>query len=150
MPDEYPAWPTGQQVQAYLQSFCGKFNILPRVHLSEEVIDATQNPETDNNWTITTRQTSKEGQSLPDAQQNTYTFDVLLVCNGTFSDCFVPNYKGIDEFRAAGGKVCHTSEFLNLEEARGKDVIIVGYGKSACDCAVALSRVANTTVSRST
>ncbi|KAK9898501.1 fad-dependent oxidoreductase [Cystobasidium minutum MCA 4210] len=145
MPDDYPAWPSGQQVQAYLQSFCEKFNLLHRVRLCEEVIEATQDASRDNSWTIRTRQTNAQGKSLPDGKQNTYTFDVLLVCNGTFSDCFVPNYKGIDEFRAAGGTVCHTSEFLDIEEARGKDIIIVGYGKSACDCAVALSKVANTT-----
>jgi len=36
-------------------------------------------------------------------------------------------------------------EFLDAEEARGKDVVVVGYGKSACDCAVALSKVAGST-----
>lgn len=145
MPDSYPAWPTGQQVQAYLESFCVKFNLLSRVHLSEEVIQAVQDES--NTWTVTTRQTSSTGASLSNGKESTYHFDVLLVCNGTFSDCFIPPYKGIEEFRKAGGKVCHTSEFLDLEEANGKDIIIVGYGKSACDCAVALSRVARTTVS---
>lgn len=148
MPDEYPAWPSGQQVQAYAESFVTKFNLKDRIHLSEAVVSAIQDPANDNSWTVTTCETSPEdGTVLPNGKERTYTFDVLLVCNGTFSDCFIPNYKGIDEFRKAGGTVCHTSEFLNLEDARGKDIIVVGYGKSACDSAVALSRVANTTVS---
>ena len=148
MPDHYPAWPSGEQVQAYLQSFCEKFNLVDRVHLCEEVIEATQSGAlSGDTWTIRTRQSDAQGRSIPEGKQNEYTFDVLLVCNGTFSDCFVPNYTGIEEFRAAGGTVCHTSEFLDIEDARGKDIIVVGYGKSACDSAVALSRVANTTVS---
>lgn len=146
MPEDYPAWPSGQQVQAYLESFVTKFDLKHRIHLCEAVAKATQDPSNDNSWTITTRESSeKDGTILPNGKENTYQFDVLLVCNGTFSDCFVPNYKGIEEFRKAGGIVCHTSEFLNVEDARDKDVIIVGYGKSACDCAVALSRVARTT-----
>jgi len=150
MPDHYPAWPSGQQVQAYLESFVKKFNLMDRIHLCEAVVSADQDPSNDNSWTITTRETSpNDGTILQDGKENTYNFDVLLVCNGTFSDCFVPNYKGIDEFRNAGGIVCHTSEFLDIEKAKGKDIIIVGYGKSACDCAVALSKVANTTVSYS-
>lgn len=148
MPDEYPAWPSGPQVQAYLETFCTKFNLMDRIHLSEAVTSAVQDPSNDNSWTVTTCESStKDGTILPNGKERTYTFDVLLVCNGTFSDCFVPNYKGIEEFRKAGGTVCHTSEFLDLEEARGKDIIVVGYGKSACDSAVALSKVANTTVS---
>jgi dimethylaniline monooxygenase (N-oxide forming) len=150
MPAHYPAWPSGAQVQAYLESFVTKFNLKSRIHLNEEVTQAVQDlTSPEKGWTVTTHHTHTDGKALEtegEGTSKTYAFDVLLVCNGTFSDCFVPHYKGIEEFKAAGGTVCHTSEFLNLEDARGKDVIVVGYGKSACDCAVALSRVAKSTV----
>lgn len=39
----------------------------------------------------------------------------------------------------------HTSELLDLETARAKDVVVVGYGKSACDSAGAISTVSKQT-----
>ena len=53
----------------------------------------------------------------------------------------MPDFAGAEEFRAGGGRICHTSEFTEVEDARGKDVLVVGYGKSSCD-------VANATVGR--
>ena len=41
----------------------------------------------------------------------------------------------------------HTSEFHDLEDARGKHIVVAGYGKSACDLAAAIADVsASTTV----
>lgn len=163
MPDSYPAWPTGAQVQAYLEDFVDKFDLAKNIQLNTEVVSAEQDEQT-HRWTVKTRSTAQGIKSKPSAPiagsghtngqgtmtngpgEETWTFDVFIVANGTFSDCLVPTYPGHEAFVAAGGKVCHTSEFLELEDARGRDVIIVGYGKSACDVAVALSRVANSTV----
>merc|ERR1711939_433117 len=163
MPDHYPAWPSGAQVQAYMEVFVKEFDLEKNIRLNTEVISAEQDPQT-LRWTVRTRRTEEseaetnpaavksngypndESHAYPqDRPEQTHTFDILLVANGTFSDTFIPNYPGMEAFTAAGGKVCHTSHFTNVEEARGKDVIIVGYGKSACDCAVALSKVAGST-----
>ena len=146
MPAHYPAWPSGAQVQAYLQSYVDKFNLLRHIHLSTEVVSAVQDPST-HRWTVATRPTNPDRSSKQDAPTDIREFDVLMVCNGTFSDGQIPDYKGIEEFKKAGGRVCHTSDFLNLEEAKDKHVVVVGYGKSSCDSAVALSRVAASTVS---
>lgn len=147
MPASYPQWPGAAQVQAYLESFVEKFGLRKYIHLSTEVVEARQDP-TSLKWTVKTRPSKADGTSDTTASTSTSTFDVLYVCNGTFSETFVPKYPGEEAFRNAGGRVCHTSEFLVEEEAKGKDVIVVGYGKSACDSAVALSRVAKSTVSR--
>lgn len=129
MPDDYPEWPSGSQMQAYLRAYADHFGITPRLRLSTEVRSAE--PKADGSgWTLTA---GPAGQ--PDAPTTTDTFDWLIICNGIFSIPSVPNYPGIDAFRAAGGKVLHTSEFTRLEEARNKQVIVVGYGKSSCDVA---------------
>ena len=44
--------------------------------------------------------------------------------------------------RACGGQLKAPSQGLTLEDARGRHVVVVGYGKSACDVAVALAEVA--------
>jgi hypothetical protein len=57
----------------------------------------------------------------------------------------VPAYPGLSEFTAAGGRLCAGTEFHDAEQARGKHVLVVGYGKSACDVTVPVSEVAAST-----
>jgi cation diffusion facilitator CzcD-associated flavoprotein CzcO len=135
MPADYPEWPSGPQVQAYLQDYAEHFSLLPLIRLSTTVTAASQGE--DGRWTVTSR--PDEGTELRE------DFDVLTVCNGIFSAPLVPDYPGAAEFRAAGGTLCHSSEFLDLEAARGRNVVVVGYGKSSCDVAVGLADAAAST-----
>jgi len=57
----------------------------------------------------------------------------------------VPRYPGEAEFTAAGGRVLAGTELNDKEQARGKRVLVVGYGKSACDVTVPISEVAAST-----
>lgn len=137
MPESYPEWPSGEQVQAYLERYAEHFGITQRVQLDTEVERARYDERTES-WTITAR---CEGRSASS------TFDYLVVCNGIFSEPFVPSYPGQEDFLAHGGRVCHTSELGDREAARGKHVVVVGYGKSSCDVASAIARdSASTTV----
>lgn len=132
MPKHYPEWPSGWQVQEYLNSYADHFGLKPLIRLSTPVTRASQN--TDGRWTITSQ---RDG-----AAEVTESFDFLTICNGIFSVPTVPDFAGAAEFRANGGTICHSSEFLKLDDARGKHVVVVGYGKSSCDVAVGLVDVA--------
>lgn len=133
MPKHYPEWPSGQQVQDYLNSYADHFGLKPLIRLSTPVTHATQGA--DGRWTVTFR---------PDGgDERSETFDFLNICNGIFSAPATPDFPGAAEFRKAGGTVCHSSEFLNLDEARGKHVVVIGYGKSSCDVAVGLVEAAS-------
>ena len=125
MPKHYPEWPTGEQVQSYLQAYAEHFGLLERIRLNTEVRSAVREGD---GWSV-------DGEA----------FDHLVVANGIFSEPKLPDYPGLDDFTKAGGRLCHASEFTELEDARGKDVVVVGYGKSSCDVAVALSEVATST-----
>lgn len=128
MPKHYPEWPSGQQVQAYLNAYANHVGLNPLIRLSTPVTHAAQG--TDGRWTVTFR---------PDGQaEQTESFDFLTICNGIFSAPAIPDFPGAAEFKSAGGTICHSSEFLNLEQARGKHVVVIGYGKSSCDVAVGL------------
>lgn len=135
MPSRYPQWPTGPQVQAYLAAYVRKFGLEPLLRLDTEVIAADQDPA-DGSWTVRTSSGGVTGSER---------FDFLVVANGTCSDPLIPEYEGAEEYRAGGGRLCHTSEFTELGEATSRDVLVVGYGKSACDLAVAVSDVAAST-----
>ena len=132
MPKHYPEWPSGQQVQAYLNSYAETFGLKPLIRLSTPVTRAAQGA--DGRWTVTYR---PEGGA-----EQTETFDFLTICNGIFSAPAVPDFAGAEAFKAAGGTICHSSEFLDLDAARGKHVVVIGYGKSSCDVAVGLVEAA--------
>jgi cation diffusion facilitator CzcD-associated flavoprotein CzcO len=139
MPAHYPEWPSGEQVQAYMHSYAERFALLPHLTMNTLVEQATLD-EAAGRWTLNLRHTVS-------GQRSRAQFDYLVVCNGIFSEPAVPAYAGADAFTAAGGRICHTSQFNRLEDARGKHLLVVGYGKSSCDVAnAALGVAASTTV----
>ncbi|MHA7663852.1 flavin-containing monooxygenase [Mycolicibacterium sp. HS_4_1] len=137
MPKSYPEWPTGAQVQQYLAAYARHFDLERLVRLNTEVVSADLD-EAAGRWTLTTRDlvTGTVGQS---------DFDQLIAATGIFCDPFIPDYPGIDDFTRAGGRICAATEFNNLQDAVDKDIVVIGYGKSSCDIAEALSDVARST-----
>lgn len=136
MPKSYPEWPRGEQVQAYLEAYVERFGLAGDIRLDTEVVSAEP---TSGGWELRTRaNTSSEEERV--------RVDHLVVANGIFCYPNIPAFQGRDEYEAAGGRVFHTSQLQELEVARGRNVVVVGYGKSACDFAVAVSEVAASTV----
>ncbi|HEX7301620.1 NAD(P)/FAD-dependent oxidoreductase [Lentzea sp.] len=127
MPKDLPEWPTGAQVQAYLKAYAWHFGV-----------DACLRLET----TVTSVVPSGDGWDLTTHTGTTYRYDRVVVANGVFCEPAVPAFPGRDEFEAAGGRVLAGTEFHDAEEARDKHVLVVGYGKSACDVTVPISKVA--------
>ncbi|HLA52180.1 MAG TPA: NAD(P)-binding domain-containing protein [Flavitalea sp.] len=130
MPKHFPEWPSGEQVQSYLTSYAEKFKVLPRIRFSTEVINVHHE---ENGWAITV----KEAGTL-----HTEQCDFLIICNGTFSDPFIPAIPCMDTFISAGGEVLHSTGLKNTEMARDKRMIVVGYSKSAHDVVTAAEETA--------
>ena len=140
MPSDYPEWPSGEQVQVYMQSYVDHYQFQNSVNLNTEVVKAVFDGISQK-WSVQTV-AKKEDDSFSDSPRE---FDYLIVSNGIFSIPSIPNYKGAYQFIAGGGRICHTSEFIDIEDSRDKNVLIVGYGKSSCDVAIAVSGVAAST-----
>ena len=139
MPKSYPEWPSGEQVQRYLADYVRHFGLETQLRLNTEVIEARLDRMA-GPWTVRSRKNGTD-------EERREEFDFIIAANGIFSDPVLPEFEGAAEFREFGGRLIHTSEFRATTEARGKHVVIVGYGKSACDLAVALSgSAASTTV----
>lgn len=138
MPGWYPEWPSGQQVQAYLQSYAKHFGLDRDILLGTEVDSASLEPG-EHGWVVTTRNRSAADGS------SQHRFDYLVVCNGIFSIPSIPGFPGSAAFKDAGGRILHTSQFTDLEDARNKHVLVVGYGKSSCDVANAIVGVSRST-----
>ncbi|MFI5622074.1 flavin-containing monooxygenase [Nocardioides sp. NPDC051685] len=136
MPKVFPEWLSGEQVQSYLEMYVEKFELAPMIRISTEVRSAQ--PAGGGGWDIT--HAGADGET-------TEHYDHLVVASGVFSEPFAPAYDGLDELEAAGGRILAASELHDLETVKGKDVVVVGYGKSACDVAVEIAKeAASTTV----
>ena len=131
MPRAFPEWPSGEQVQTYLIDYAEHNDVRPR--LSTEVLSVERAGD---GWRL--ELASPTGAA-------TEHVDRLVVANGIFSEPFVPSYDGLADFEAAGGRLIPGTELHDAEEARDKHVLVVGYGKSACDVTVPISEVAAST-----
>jgi len=130
MPADYPEWPDGVQVQAYFAAYAKEFGVEQVLRLDTEVLAAR--PAGEGRWIVATATDS-------------VTYDRLVVANGVFCEPALPDYPGLGEFTAAGGRLCAGTEFHDARDARDKHVLVVGYGKSACDVTVPVSRIAAST-----
>ncbi|GAB3167745.1 NAD(P)/FAD-dependent oxidoreductase [Myceligenerans halotolerans] len=137
MPAEYPEWPTGAQVQAYLEAYVRKFGLASGLRLSTEVV-RTDLTDAEDGWLVTAR---PAGGSLQAPER----FDHLVVANGIFSDAVLPQYKGYSDLVRNGGRLLAPSQLNDISEGAGKHVLVVGYGKSACDIATSLGPIAAST-----
>lgn len=137
MPRHYPEWPSGQQVQHYLADYARTSGLDEHLRLGTQVLSA-EVPATGSGWTVTSR---RRGAAEVDVD----AYDHLVVANGVFSVADVPAYPGAAQFAAAGGRVLAPGQLAGVEDARGRHVVVVGYGKSACDVAVPVSDVAAST-----
>jgi cation diffusion facilitator CzcD-associated flavoprotein CzcO len=137
MPKDFPEWPNGEQVQSYLAGYATEFGLDPHLRLGHEVVSAVASDE-GAGWTLEVHDGSTGGVSSA-------FVDRLVVANGVFCEPAVPAYAGVEEFTAAGGRLCAGSDVQDASEATGKHVLVVGYGKSACDVTVPLSEVAAST-----
>lgn len=154
-PKNYPEWPSGEQVQQYLATYASMFNLDSRVRLSTEVVKADLDESGESpSWTVWSRRAidvAGDGEPLDDGsagitgEEQVEQFDFLIAANGIFSQPFLPPYPGREEFEAAGGRLCTPSDIHTMDEVQGKDVVVVGYGKSACDIAAFITGSTNST-----
>lgn len=136
MPRSYPEWPSGAQVAAYLDSYADKFDLKPHIRFETEVTLAAPTPG--GGWDVT---------STCSGVESTEHFDHLVLASGIFSRPFIPPVEGLAEFEAAGGQYLPSSHFHSMDQVRGKDTVVLGYGKSACDITAEIAKeAASTTV----
>ncbi len=138
MPKSYPEWPSGEQIQAYLAAYAAHFGLDGSLRLNTEVVAAR--PAGDG-WIVDTRDVG----AAAGGPTTTAGFDRVVVANGVFCEPAIPAFPGRDEFAAAGGELLAGTELHDAEQARGRHVLVVGYGKSACDVTVPVSAVAAST-----
>lgn len=128
MPDNYPEWPKGPQVHAYLADYADENGLRPHIRFGSSVEAMDRRVDGEPGWEV----------SLTDAngERHAESFDFVAVCTGQFSEKRTISHPGEAEFTAGGGAIMHSSEYTDPSMVAGKRVVVLGFSKSATDIAV--------------
>lgn len=126
MPKDFPEWPSGAQVHAYLAEFAARFDLLPLIRFGRSV--SAMHRRAGGGWELEVE--DGDGASVREE------FDFVVVASGTFTDPNRLHHPGQEAFLAGGGRILHSSEYTDPELVRGRKVVVLGFSKSATDVAV--------------
>ncbi|MGR3621624.1 flavin-containing monooxygenase [Pseudophaeobacter sp.] len=127
MPEDYPEWPKGPQVHAYLHSYADKHHLSRLFRLNTNIQSMDRRADGKPGWTLTIEEAGRTRQE---------DFDFVAICTGQFSDKNIITHPGQDAFIAQGGQVIHSSDYTDPSMMQGKRVVVLGGSKSATDIAV--------------
>jgi cation diffusion facilitator CzcD-associated flavoprotein CzcO len=126
MPDHYPDYPSHKLLKEYFQAYANHFGVTPYIQFNTVVKSAIE--QDDKSWVIT----------LEDGRVE--QFDHLIVCNGHHWNPRYPSYPG-----NFSGEITHSHYYRTHLAYKGKRVLVIGGGNSACDIASDVSRHASFT-----
>ena len=122
MPEDYADFPSAQNMRDYLNGFADHFNLQESIELNRKV--SYVRPVEDNLWEVTF------------ANQEQRIYKGVVMCNGHHWCKRFPEFEG--EFK---GEIIHSKDYKRPEQLRGKKVLVIGGGNSACDIAAEAARV---------
>jgi hypothetical protein len=123
MPAHWPDFPSGAQMLEYLRAFAEKLGLRDHLELRTQV--ERVEPAAGGSWTLTL------------AGQARRLYGGVVVCNGHHWDRRFPSYPG-----RFSGEMLHSKDYKQNGALRGRRVLVIGGGNSACDIAVEAARVA--------
>ncbi len=122
MPSDYPDFPSAAQMLAYLNSYAEHYNLLPNIQFNKTV--EMVSPLTDDSY------------ELRFADGTTAVYEGVIACNGHHWHRRFPKYEG--QFT---GELIHSKDYKDPDQIRGKRVLVIGGGNSACDITAEAARV---------
>ncbi|MER6633302.1 NAD(P)-binding domain-containing protein [Streptomyces sp. NPDC000987] len=129
MPEDYPLFPGHPQMLDYLTRYTEHFGLRPYIRFRTSVTGVVKDAA---GYLVT----------LDDGQTHRYTH--VLVANGFHWDPKWPKPAYQGEFT---GTQLHSKDYKSADALRGRRVLVVGSGNTACDLATELSSVADRVVS---
>ena len=115
--DAVPRYPSRRQVVDYLEQYQQAFAIKP-IFNTEAVSVKKQNDY----W-------------LTETSNGFFQSDYVIVATGAFSKPRPVYFKGMETFR---GTIIHSCQYKTGRDFKGKKVLVVGFGNSACEIAIDL------------
>lgn len=112
MPASWPRYPSRDQVVEYLQSYQRHHRLAPRFGQRVRLLDRSGD-----RWVACTDDRRWRARNA-------------VVATGAIRRAVLPSWPGLDDYR---GTVLHSSAYRNGEQWRGRPVLVVGFGNSACE-----------------
>jgi cation diffusion facilitator CzcD-associated flavoprotein CzcO len=125
MPENYPDFPSRQQMLDYLRDYAEKFGLRPKIQFNTKVVMAL--PLANERWEL----------ELANGEKRIYKG--MIVCNGHHWQRRFPDYPGKFE-----GEFIHSKDYRSPAQVTGKRVLVIGGGNSACDIAAEAARAGKT------
>lgn len=116
MPDDFPDFPSADQMLSYLNAFARDRGLLPECEFNKSVASVV--PEDASHWTVTF------------ADGETRTYKGVVVCNGHHWDKRYPELRG-----TFAGEILHSKDYRDVSQVQGKRVLVIGGGNSGVDMA---------------
>jgi len=125
MPSDYPDFPSGAQMLAYLQDYARHYDLEKNIVFNTTVTRAEP-----------VIRDGAERWDLTFANGENRTYKGVISCVGHHWDRRWPSYPG-----TFSGELMHSKDYKTPEQLRGKRVLVIGGGNSACDIASEAARV---------
>jgi hypothetical protein len=122
MPEDYPDFPSGEQMLRYLRSYAEAFNLRENIEFNTKVVMVMP--------------LENELYETEFASGEKHVYKGIAVCSGHHWHKRFPVYEG--EF---AGEYFHSKDYKSPEQLKGKRVLVIGGGNSACDVASEAARV---------
>lgn len=122
MPHHYPDFPSAAQMLAYLTQYAHRYDL--EEHITFNTTVEYVEPGDVDEWQV----------RLSNGEIRTY--EGIIVCNGHHWDRRWPSYEG--HFT---GELIHSKDYQTPDQLKGKRVLVIGGGNSACDIVAEAARV---------
>ncbi|KAI1105700.1 FAD/NAD(P)-binding domain-containing protein [Jackrogersella minutella] len=122
-----PPYPTAPEIQEYFNCYASHFNLHDHVRFNTTVNKVTRSMN-DDAWDV--HITNPDGDAVQ-------SFDKVVFGHGCDSVPVWPTLPNRDIFK---GVVMHSQAYKNPEHFRGKKVLVVGIGNTACEISLSLRK----------
>jgi cation diffusion facilitator CzcD-associated flavoprotein CzcO len=128
MPADWPEFPSHDRVREWFESYVDAFGFRTRIHLGHEVVSAQ--PLDPRGWLVSLRAAG--------GQTSERRYDALVACSGSYWYPRMPDVPGDFE-----GQWMHAQQYRDPTTPiplRGKHVVVVGVGNTACELACEIAQ----------
>ncbi|KAH6888404.1 flavin monooxygenase-like protein [Thelonectria olida] len=124
IPEAFPLHPMSADLGAYYKSYAKHFGLLDKIVFNASVQSLSRTDD-GTQWAL-----SLKGEQSP------RVFDKVILATGSEVNPIVPEIEGLDLFE---GQFLHSQAYKRPEPFAGQNVVIIGQGNTAADCAVDLT-----------
>jgi cation diffusion facilitator CzcD-associated flavoprotein CzcO len=105
---QIPLFPRHETVLEYLKGYANQLNEV--VRYSAQVVDVHPLGDLGNGWSLTVK-------DIIHGEEQSETYDAVIIANGHFNDAFVPDMPGLSQWK---GEITHSKFFRGAEAYEGK------------------------------